>query len=343
MRYLTTEKQTPVFYTRYVDDIFCIFRKGEDFQPFLNKLNNLHPNLAFTHEIGGTSLPFLDINIELKGTELHSSIYRKKTDTGVILHYSSTAPKAWKSALIKWFITRADRLCSHETLYQKEVEQLRTMFYNNGYPLWFFEKELSKYRRDKVVNNNDVIQTPNTDGVSISGTATDKSGGANEKMTENRIWCKIPYVGRPSLHFGKRIKALFRGIMDNIKIVYTTAKVRDYFSNKDITPKPFLSQVVYQFTCLRDADTKYVGFTNRKLQHRAHEHLRTGTTAIGDHISSCNECANGASLDNFNILKKCRNATDSKIFEALLIKKINPSLNISLKKPGATWTLKVFH
>ena len=86
---------------------------------------------------------------------------------------------------------------------------------------------------------------------------------------------------------------------DNIRVVYTTSKVKDYFNNKDVTAKSFLSKVVYEFSCLRDAEIKYVDYTNRNMLHRAHEHLRTGTTAISEHISNCNECANGASIDNF--------------------------------------------
>ena len=95
-----------------------------------------------------------------------------------------------------------------------------------------------------------------------------------------------------------------KNIQYNLKVVFTTAKVKDYFVNKDTTPKPFLSQVVYQFTCQRDADTKYVGFTNRKLKQRVHEHLRTGTTAIGDHLTICDVCGNNASINDFVILKK---------------------------------------
>ena len=101
--------------------------------------------------------------------------------------------------------------------------------------------------------------------------------------------------------------------------------------------------MVYEFSCLRDAEIKYVDYTNRNMLHRAHEHLRTGTTAISEHISNCNECANGASIDNFKILKKCRNQNDSRILDALLIKKNAPILNKALVKPGFTWTLKVFY
>ena len=111
---------------------------------------------------------------------------------------------------------------------------------------------------------------------------------------------------------------------------------------KDRTPKPFLSNVVYMFTCLRDSSIKYIGFTNRTIKTRVHEHLRTGTTAISDHLTICKDCENGATIDNFEILKHCRNEHDTRIFEALMIKKKNPSLNVNLKKPGFTWTLRVF-
>ena len=321
----------PVFYTRYVDDVFCIFREGADFKVFLSKLNSLHRNLSFTYELGGSSLPFLDMRVDLQATTISSTIYRKKTDTGVILNYSSNAPRQWKSALFKWFLARAERLCSDESLRQEEWTHLRNQFHANGYPDWFLDKELDKYKQHKVdtaTSEMDVDQRKDGDGGSVK---------------ERRIWCKIPFVGRPSLQFRKRVMSLFKGVLSDPKVVFTTSKVKDYFVNKDTTPKPFLSQVVYQFTCLRDADTKYVGFTNRKLKQRVHEHLRTGTTAIGDHLTKCDVCCNNASMDDFVILKKCQNATDARIFEALMIKKTKPKLNINLIKPGATWTLKVFY
>ena len=35
-------------YRRYVDDIFCVFEKEEDVDPFLSHLNRQHPNIKFT-------------------------------------------------------------------------------------------------------------------------------------------------------------------------------------------------------------------------------------------------------------------------------------------------------
>ena len=58
----------------------------------------------------------------------------------------------------------------------------------------------------------------------------------------------------------------------------------------------------------------------------------------------CQACQEkGITINDFKILKQSRNIIDTRIHEALLIKKINPRLNINLKKPGKTWTLQLFN
>ena len=49
----------PILYLPYVDDIFCMFRSGTSHEPFLSKLNDFHPNLKITLEIGPSQLSFL--------------------------------------------------------------------------------------------------------------------------------------------------------------------------------------------------------------------------------------------------------------------------------------------
>ena len=62
---------------RYVDDIFCIFRKDVQFEKFHKKLNNLHKCINFTYELGGNELPFLDINIRLTKEEIVTKVHKK--------------------------------------------------------------------------------------------------------------------------------------------------------------------------------------------------------------------------------------------------------------------------
>ena len=148
----------PAFYTRYVDDIFCIFHKDANYKVFFRKLNELHPNLSFTLEMGGKSLPFLDTRITLQNSSVESTVFRKNTDNSVIMNYSSVAPKQWKIGLIKFFLSRAYRVCSSPKLLQEEVDKLRNIFFKNGYPNTFFDEVADDYSKRKSSTERDKEQ-----------------------------------------------------------------------------------------------------------------------------------------------------------------------------------------
>ena len=122
----------PVFYTRYVDDIFCVFRKNVDYTKFLSKLNSLHANLQFTFELGEDRMPFLDTQVKLSSNGIESTIFRKKTNTDVVLHYDAMVPPKWKAGLIKCFLHRADVICSNDTNHNDEINTLKDIFSRNG-------------------------------------------------------------------------------------------------------------------------------------------------------------------------------------------------------------------
>ena len=47
-------------------------------------------------------------------------------------------------------------------------------------------------------------------------------------------------------------------------------------------------------------------------------------------------------FNNFEVLKKCNNAYDTKISKALFIRKFRPKLNKQLLTKGTSYVLKVF-
>ena len=47
----------PKLYLRYIDNIFAIFSKDQDYEHFRNCINSPHDNLEFTAELATTSLP----------------------------------------------------------------------------------------------------------------------------------------------------------------------------------------------------------------------------------------------------------------------------------------------
>ena len=98
----------PVLYRRYVDDTFCLFRHREHVDKFLEHINNFHPNIKFTVEVEeDNNLPFLDVLVTHEQTGFSTSLYRKKTFTGLYTDYASLAPDKYKINLVRILVFRA--------------------------------------------------------------------------------------------------------------------------------------------------------------------------------------------------------------------------------------------
>ena len=63
----------PIFYKRYVDDIFAVFESDSDADTFYSYLNTRHENIKFTFEKEkDNKLPFLDILINNNESDLQN-------------------------------------------------------------------------------------------------------------------------------------------------------------------------------------------------------------------------------------------------------------------------------
>ena len=72
-----------LFYKRYEDDIFWLFKSKTDAEHFLTFLNGQHFNINFPIENKkNNQLPFLEILIDSSSNKLVTSVYRKSTHTG---------------------------------------------------------------------------------------------------------------------------------------------------------------------------------------------------------------------------------------------------------------------
>ena len=94
-----------------------------------------------------------------------------------------------------------------------------------------------------------------------------------------------------------------------------------------------------------DTNITYIGKTKRHIVVRSLEHLLFEKTEpkseIKTHINGCEICKN-AKFEDFEIVKKCNSDMESKINEAILIKKETPILNKNLFDSGSLYTLKVY-
>ena len=71
-------------------------------------------------------------------------------------------------------------------------------------------------------------------------------------------------------------------------------------------------------------------------------HLKT-ESSVKEHIMSYDSCSNiKFNVNSFKIIKKCNSNFETKIHEALLIKKHKPKLNRQLFANGSSFLLNIF-
>ena len=74
----------PIFYRRYVDDCFLLFKNPTHPDLFLSYLINKHPNIKFTVEKeSNAKLPFLDVLVQKGNGRFVTSVYRKPSFSGL--------------------------------------------------------------------------------------------------------------------------------------------------------------------------------------------------------------------------------------------------------------------
>ena len=146
---LEEKNELPSFYKRYVDDTFTIMPDLNKANDFLDKLNSCHENVNFTMEIAEQdTISFVVMNITKCGNRLETSVHRKSTNTGLLLHYHSHVDKRYKGCLLSTMINRAYRLSSTTTALSEECDKLRTTFLNLDYPVNLINSSINKFLRN---------------------------------------------------------------------------------------------------------------------------------------------------------------------------------------------------
>ena len=144
------ESSTVLFYKRYVDDIFCLFKT--DVERFLNFLNRQHPNIKFTIEKRkNKQLPFSDVLNVSSSNKLVTSVYRKPTYTGLLTNYNSFTSPNYKRGLIKTLIDRTFRINSTWSGFHYDILNLNSVLQKNEFPLKFIDKSISIYLNKGVI------------------------------------------------------------------------------------------------------------------------------------------------------------------------------------------------
>ena len=306
----------PIYYRRYVDDTFLIFKCEDDNRRFFQYINSRHRNIKFTYEKERNgSLSFLDILITKTSTGLVTGVYRKPTYTGLGLSWFSFCPRIYKINSVKTLLNRAYDICSNYFTFHEEICTLKSYFKNNNYTVDLFENILKKFLNNKqlqvVINKCDV-----------------------PKLVK---YVRLPFYGKISYNYRKLVLNILRNSCPsvNFRIVFTNSfRIGTFFNFKDRVPDPLCSDIVYKFTC-PSCQARYVGCSGRAFRIRVLEHIgksyRSGKflhkmpfSAVRNHSL---ENDHPFAVKDFTIIGRFRTHSDAMLGEKLLIKKLRPDIN----------------
>ena len=306
----TKFNNSPLFYKRYVDDIFAVFRNKEDSEKFLFHINTFHPSLQFTIEHSVNNIiAFLDVQIHYNNNKVTTSWHIKRTNTGVYTPKASCSPMKYKTAAIRALIYRAYKLSSSIETFNKSYETITSIFINNGFHFKFINKI-----KQQVINT---LNSP-------------KPKKQDEKPV---LYYKVPFIKE----LETENKTIFRKINSfvadkaTVRLAYQTTKTSNFFANKDKVSDSVKSHLVYKFTCSHCGGC-YTGETVRHFETRAQEHLSAKPTPTEVSLHE-----HPPTRDDFKIALK---TIHTKIGEALLYKEVDPSKRINANKPA--FSLKLF-
>ena len=117
----------------------------------------------------------------------------------------------------------------------------------------------------------------------------------------------------------------------NIKLVFPSCKIKNYFSYKDPIPDDLKSFLVYKFTSA-SCSSSYIGETWCHFKTRIEEHIKKDNKShIFKHLHSIATCFDSYNSLSFKIIDKANSISDLKIKEALHIKLEKTKLKRSTK------------
>ena len=286
----------PKLYKRYLDDSSIVWEHGDEaLEAFLNLTNN-HGELTFTMEKEvNQELPFLDILMKRQGSSIGRDVYRKETNSGIILNANSNHPKSMKLGILKSLTLRSLRL-SDVNHREVELGRLRESFKANGY---------------KETTINRIFD------ITIQNFSKPEGYTPTEKPDKNTKFLMLP-----DCKLATKIKEIGKdyGITTRLKQTCTLASI---LPNQMEKVNPLETSGVYKVPCA-ECPFSYYGESMRPIRVRLGEHksaVKYNHTEKSD--LSKHNVATGHTIawDSAKRIALCnRNNTTRKLREAVEIK-----------------------
>ena len=239
-------KGRPSFWFRYVDKTFTLFDNKSNALQFLQYLNPCHVNIKFTIEFEENNvIPFRDVLIKRRNHIFSTSIYCKKTFTGLNTKWDSFTPRKYKVNPIRNLTFRCFRICSSPRLLQLSLDEPKKLLSQNGYP-----RGVVNY------NMNDALQKQQNKPLTPTITVPKK-----------KMFLVLPYLNLQSKIAHKQIMSCinkFYGCIDLRGIFQSTPRVKSFFPYKERLSCGQMAKIVYKAACW-DCNDFYIRKTKRSM------------------------------------------------------------------------------
>nr|VZI00042.1 unnamed protein product [Spirometra erinaceieuropaei] len=234
---LVFQHHKPKFWTQDVDDTFVVIDRDQ-LLTFKERLNAVFSDIQFKmEEEENNQLAFLDVLVSRKDCdELKTKVFRKATNTMQALNFNSNHPISHKRSCVGTLYRRVETHCSELEDKIAEIQYLRRVFKDNGYPRNFVNRCIRK--RDERPNRTDI-----------------------------KVWRALPYVKNISEAVGRLLAPLWVGVAHRPEATIR----RQLMKPKGPLPGQKKSGVVYRIWC-SCGQSNYVGETGRQLRKRMAEH-----------------------------------------------------------------------
>ena len=314
---ITNQQYNIPLYVRYVDDIFVIFNNNNQIENLKSKFE-AESVLRFTIEHStNNKLPFLDVMINKCNNEVHTQVYRKKTDLGLCLNAHSECPIRYKESVIKNYLRRAYKICKSWTDFHQEIQLIKQMLVNNNYSNTLVDNNIKMFINNKINNESN---DNNSNKIKIY--YQNQMHGNYQK--DERIITEIINRNVKSQNNSKKL---------SLVIYYKNKKTCNLVIKNNTTTIPSTdmeqASVVYKFVCpIQSCKSEYVGLTRLTLKNRLKAHYYNGS--IKNHFKeNHNQISNLENLmNNTKVILKEENYRKLAIKEALKIKELKPNINI---------------
>ena len=136
--------QKPLFYGRFIDDVFGVWVYGEGaLLEFFQHANSAHPNIRFTYTFG-KMVDYLDATLRINGQSITSDLFTKPTDTHQYLLPSSDHPPHVHRHLPFGLGMRLRAIVSDDAKLEDRLAELTGFLKARGYSEDLVKSQLTK-------------------------------------------------------------------------------------------------------------------------------------------------------------------------------------------------------